>query len=109
MAILTRTGPIDEFDNHVVTDSLDMFIAPGLESVRPGEPASFFSGLYKSAAAGMRLNLVGWAIHDVSAAAVGFPAGDGGRCEAFVRVCDAPVVLLPGRVFGRAGRRIAAI
>src|SRR5260370_37130470 len=55
----------------------------------------------------MGLFLVGRAVGDVDAAAIGFPAGDGG-CVVVVRILDASIGFLFEFVFGCAGSGIAA-
>ena len=67
---------VHEFDDDVRADALDVAIEPLLERECGCGAAALFRGLAVRAAGGMRLLLVGRAVGDVDAAAVGLPAGE---------------------------------
>ena len=107
MIVAAHAG-IHELDDHFLADAFEVAIAPVFKRESRSFSAAFFYRPLVTAAAGMRINLVGRAVHNVDTAAVGFPTGDSCR-EVFVGVFDAAVMLFFKFVFFGIGRRIASL
>src|SRR5581483_9343096 len=106
-AVFAGHGGIDELDDDVAAYVFDVAIAPLLEGIGGRGAAALFRGTFIGSARGVRLDLIRRPVHNVDAAAIGFPAGDT-RSVVLVGVGDTAVVLFLELVFDRIGGRIAA-
>src|SRR5580700_3393644 len=86
-----------------------MAVAPLFEWVGVNNAATFRIGPMVGAAGRVRVDLIGRAVLDVSAAAIGLPAGFGFGREAIVGIRNASVVLLLEQVLSRSRVGIAAL
>ena len=105
--VLAGHGGVNEFDDHVLADTLQVAIAPVFKGIGRGFAAAFLRGALVSAAARVRVGFVRGTPHDVDATPVRLPAWDA-RSVVFVSVSDAAVMLFFKGVLGGIGIRIAA-
>ena len=103
--VFARHGGVDELDDDVRADAFEIAVSPLLKGIGRRLAATFFGGALIGAAGGMRFDLVGWPVHDVNAAAIGFPSRDARRIVV-VGIGDAAVVLFLEFVLDGIGRRI---
>ena len=106
MIVAAHTG-VDELDDDLLSDTFKIAIPPSLERICGSLTTALFHRTIVGAAAGMRLDFIRLAVHDVHATAISFPSGNTGG-KVFVRVSNALVMLFLEFVLYGIRRWIAA-
>src|SRR5215510_12480997 len=106
--VLAGARWIDEFKLDVLSDAIEMPVAPFFPRIGARGATAFFGRAIVGAAGGMRFDFVGRTPNDVGAAAIRTPAGNTGG-KVLVGVCDAAIVFFFEGVFAGFRGWITAI
>ena len=106
--VFARHRRIDELEHDVGSNSVDVAIPPGLEGISLGFATPLLDTPLVGTAGGVRLDLVGRAVHDIDPPAIGPPTLQAGRVL-LIGVSDAPVIFFLELVLRVTGVGIAPL